>query len=743
MNSSITLDIKANLEDLNKAISRVTKATKLDLGLNLKKSIEEATKGLRIGLKNNMPTAEINILKSKIKEATKIELDLKLDKATNQLKNLIPQALGTYATFKGLISAPVHTALDFNTAINEINKFSNFSHKELEGFKKDMFDLGKSNGMGLADILKISELSAQLGTPKAQLKGFTQNVIDFKIALGVSQDEAVGFTDALAKAFNLDNQGVKKLGDDLAFMAQSTGESAKEIMQVTNATLAGARAFGLSSKEALALSTAFLNTGLEVSEASGGINKFFTELNNIDNATDGFKQALGKLGIEAEILKEDMQASPQEAIKQLLYSIKDLDSSDQFGVISELFGKKMANNIHAAKDGVQAFEKALDSTKDSAGALQRAVDRAAGDGFGDSIFMLNASWTELKSTIGNIFIPVLKSLFDILREGLSWVSDFVKNSKITQWAILGSVSFLALGKTIGIVYTSWRAFGLLVFYPFQLLWKALEITRGGFALTTLFSKAFGFSLKALKIISTSLTLSFRLLSLSLKGIYSGFKIAVLGIFRFNYALAFQNTISKLTIAWNFALKASMFALNSSFKIASLGVGLFANVFKISMWSIKGALISTGIGALIVGLGVALSYVVSHWEEIEPKLIGIWENIKESLSPIFEWFKGIFDWFSNGFNSIFDSIGKLTDFLGLTSPQLTITPNTSPSPTLQAGLIDSTLANYNTNQQKILSQVANNDNSRQINDYKTITINTNAHPQAIASAINDYSYDDDF
>ncbi|PAF46096.1 hypothetical protein BKH46_09075 [Helicobacter sp. 12S02634-8] len=44
MNSSITLDIKANLEDLNKAISRVTKATKLDLGLDLKEADENIDK---------------------------------------------------------------------------------------------------------------------------------------------------------------------------------------------------------------------------------------------------------------------------------------------------------------------------------------------------------------------------------------------------------------------------------------------------------------------------------------------------------------------------------------------------------------------------------------------------------------------------------------------------------------------------------------------------------------------------
>ncbi|WP_180674029.1 hypothetical protein [Helicobacter sp. 13S00482-2] len=45
---------------------------------------------------------------------------------------------------------------------------------------------------------------------------------------------------------------------------------------------------------------------------------------------------------------------------------------------------------------------------------------------------------------------------------------------------------------------------------------------------------------------------------------------------------------------------------------------------------------------------------------------------------------------------------------------------------------------------MLSSIQSNqtDNSRQINDYKNITINTNASPKEIASAISSYSYDDD-
>ncbi|PAF46164.1 phage tail tape measure protein, partial [Helicobacter sp. 12S02232-10] len=344
MTSEITLDIKANLDDLNKSISRIARATKLDLGLNLKKSIEDATKGLKLGLKNNMPTNEIKELKAKIKEATKVELRLKTDKAMNDLKVIATQFVGTFYAFKKFITSPVSASLDFNTAINEINKFSNFSHKELEGFKKDMFGLGKSNGMDLKDILKIGELSAQLGVAKNDLKDFTQNAINLKIGLGITQEEAVNFSSSLSKTFNLGITDLQTFGDEVTQMAQSTGQSAKKILEVTQSTLSGAKAFGLSAQETSALSTAFLSVGLDSSEASSSINKFFTELNNIDNASEGFKQALQKMGLDAKVLKEDIQNNPQEAIKDLFHSLNDLDDSERFGVISEIFGKKMAND---------------------------------------------------------------------------------------------------------------------------------------------------------------------------------------------------------------------------------------------------------------------------------------------------------------------------------------------------------------------------------------------------------------
>lgn len=749
----MTIGIKPELDALTKSIKAINKSMRIDLGLNIENAISDGIKKLKIGFKNNMPVTEINELRKRIKDATKVELKFNIDQATNQLKALGAQAIGTYGFFKGIVSSPVSINLDFNTAINEINKFSNFSTKELEVFKKDIWSLGKTNGLGMNDILKMSELSAQLGVAKTDLKAFTQNAINLKIGLGLSQEEAVNLSSSISKAFNMGVKDIEIFSDEITAMANSTGVSAKKILEITKNTLAGAKAFGLSAKETSALSASFLSVGLDSSEASSSINKFFTELNNIDNASEGFKRSLAKMGLDAQQLKEDIQNNPQEAIKNLFADLNDLDDEERFGVISEIFGKKMANNINSAKDGIKAFDKALLSTKDSAGALQKAVDRAAGDGFGDSIFELKAAWSEFMAEIGSIFVPALKGLADVTKNILGGLTSFLQNHQWSKWFIAGSVGILTAVKSIGLFLVAIKPIGTILFYPLQILWKSFIITNYGLKTTTILSKI--------------CSLSIKVLSLSAIAIKNGFIKASLSIFRFCKSLFLNHIWNKLTIISNYLLKASIFSLKISykslsstllwtnkvlglnklltlaiapaFKIAGAGVSLFSKIFKVSMWSIKGALISTGIGALVVGLGFAIEYVYNHWEGIKGGFVAVWEWIKEGISPIVDWFKGIFDWIGNGIGGIIDSVKGITDFLGFADDKsIDINNNTQLK-----GSIDEVIAKSNENKTKMLSSISSNDNSRQINDYKNITINTNANPQAIASAINSYSYDDEF
>lgn len=759
MQSSVTLNLGANFDDITKALKIFNKSTGESLSDTFKKGlvapIIDFKKELRFLKSESIfatPKSKVEEMAKRIKDATNAKLELDIKRANEQIWDLRGQIIGVYASFKGLVSKPISASIDFNNAINEINRFSNFSTQELAVFKKDIWSLGKTNGVKLDDIIKTSELSAKLGIAKQDLKSFSQIALDMQVGLGLGVEQSTEIGNKLSKAFSLNTKELRTFLDETTSMSKSVGVSGQKILEVISSISSGAKAFGLSAKETSALSSAFLSVGLDSSEASSSINKFFTELNNIDNASEGFKRSLTKMGLDAQTLKEDIANNPQEAIKSLFAELNDLDDEERFGVISEIFGKKMANNINSAKDGIKAFEKALESSKDSAGALSKAVDRAAGDGFGDVVIQLSSAFKHLGVSIGNGFVPILKPIFEGIKNITNAISELLDNNK---W--LG----ISIASIIG---------------GFTLLKGALLTTK----------------------------IIFPLLNLAIYPLQATYTLLTSGVMGFIWKLRIQNIWNKITTISTYILKGAIFALNGAFKIAGVGVSWFSKTFRFAMTTIKGALISTGIGALIVGLGVFASLIVQNWKPIGAFFTGLFSGIQAGLSPLKDSFMGLwnalktafapitnllgfvfgklfsqmdatqeklngwtqfgfvigraiggflyilakpFEWLIQIITLALDGVAKATNWIENSTLGKMIFGDENKAidvnkTTHLKGSIDEVIAKQNENKAKMLSSISSNDNSRQINDYKTITINTNANPQAIASAINSYSYDDE-
>ena len=91
-----------------------------------------------------------------------------------------------------------------------------------------------------------------------------------------------------------------------------------------------------------------------------------------------------------------------------------------------------------------------------------------------------------------------------------------------------------------------------------------------------------------------------------------------------------------------------------------------------------ALISTGIGALVVALGAGAAWIIENWDKVKAFFENIWESVKpywEATSNFFssifdsvvEWwrsiFGGFFDWISEKFQWVVDTVSSIGDALG--------------------------------------------------------------------------------
>ncbi len=687
MQTQISLKIIPQLDDLTKAITQITKDTseglskainapldKLKDKFKMESSIGKSLQGPKL------PPQTINEIQKKLKEAMRVKLDLDLSAANAKIDSMRYQILGTYATFKGMVSKPISVAMEFESSMADVKKVVDFASKEeLKGFENQIWELTKTIPLAAKDLTAIVASGGQLGLEKNILIPFTDVVAKMSTAFDMNTSEAGDTIAGLMKKMGIGIDEVKELGDAINYIGAKSAGSPREVVAILGRIGGMAKTIGLSAEQTAGLAGAFANMKIPADQAGTAINKMLSVLGNADGGTARFQSALEKIGLSGEELKEIMNDNPLQGLTQVLKSIGNVEQSEKIGILKNMFGEEAGPKIAQITENMGEFDKilALVANKENyLGSMQKEFDEVSNT-TANAIQLMQNSFTRIANAVGSVFLPPLASAM----KSIASIS-----SKIAIWLERFPAITMAIGAIVGSLFA---------------LKIAFIAVKSASALWTLFTYPLTKSLIALRFTTIGNTLS---------------------LARHRIALIYSTIATK-------AYTLATFGANLTTKAWGISTALFAKVFKVSMWSVKGALISTGIGALIVGIGVAISYVLENWESIAPKLIAVWEWIKEAISPVVQWFEGIFGFIAKGIDKILSGARAVTDFLGITDSE------DSMSSINTQGLVDSTLATQTQNAQSFY----NSTQSRQINDNKTIYITTSANANDVAKAITDYSY----
>lgn len=687
MQTQISLKIIPQLDDLTKAITQITKDTseglskainapldKLKDKFKMESSIGKSLQGPKL------PPQTINEIQKKLKEAMRVKLDLDLSAANAKIDSMRYQILGTYATFKGMVSKPISVAMEFESSMADVKKVVDFASKEeLKGFENQIWELTKTIPLAAKDLTAIVASGGQLGLEKNILIPFTDVVAKMSTAFDMNTSEAGDTIAGLMKKMGIGIDEVKELGDAINYIGAKSAGSPREVVAILGRIGGMAKTIGLSAEQTAGLAGAFANMKIPADQAGTAINKMLSVLGNADGGTARFQSALEKIGLSGEELKEIMNDNPLQGLTQVLKSIGNVEQSEKIGILKNMFGEEAGPKIAQITENMGEFDKilALVANKENyLGSMQKEFDEVSNT-TANAIQLMQNSFTRIANAVGSVFLPPLASAM----KSIASIS-----SKIAIWLERFPAITMAIGAIVGSLFA---------------LKIAFIAVKSASALWTLFTYPLTKSLIALRFTTIGNTLS---------------------LARHRIALIYSTIATK-------AYTLATFGANLTTKAWGISTALFAKVFKVSMWSVKGALISTGIGALIVGIGVAISYVLENWESIAPKLIAVWEWIKEAISPVVQWFEGVFGFIAKGIDKILSGARAVTDFLGITDSE------DSMSSINTQGLVDSTLATQTQNAQSFY----NSTQSRQINDNKTIYITTSANANDVAKAITDYSY----
>lgn len=708
-NASLVFDI--DLSALNKALDAVNgSANKIKDNLN--KAFNSVKDSYQTGLKLNLPKAQLDEVKNKLKEATKAKVKLDIDEATakiDKMKLKIVAAVGALAVLR----APVKTAIDFEKAMVDVKKVTNFSADEFKHFSNEIIALTREVPKSMNELASISFEGAKLGIAQEQLLDYTKLVAQMANAFEMSTSEAGSNIANLKNVFKLkDIKEVEKLGDYINYIADTSNTSVPKVISVLNDVGAAGEMLNLNAQNLVNLGGAMTSLSIPANEASTSMSKIFSVLAGAKKATSSAKWAFKELGIDVEDMQSAFEKDGEGTLIKFLEKLKGLDRFKRAEIIKALFGQEHINNVSTLVKGLDEYKENVKKAADKTaylGGIQRE-DARQKETLAYQIEILKNNFAELGQKIGVVFLPFLKQASNAISKLTNFISSAATKFPNFTLCVGGAIGALTSLYSIVMAFKIFKTFGSIIF--------------GGLRLAILST--------GLSCVSATGSIKGCIAALSLQNIWAKLTTASMALYK----------------AMIVGVKFTLMALNGIFKAVAVGARLMT-----------AALISSGIGAIIVAIGAAIALVYYYWDDLvgyfkracaflAPIFKNIGEVIKNSFDQAVKWVTGIFTKF---FNWIDEKIKSITEiFTNIKKGFDDVTKGAKDA----LGIGDGKEKNwynpfswFNDEKQDTKGDVkelkdSKNTKSQVVNDNKTVNVymqNSSATPENVAKAVENSSY----
>ncbi len=262
----------------------------------------------------------------------------------------------------GLVAASSAVAIAWERDFANVARTTNATGEELNKIRDDLIDLSQTLPVAFADVAKIATLGNQLGIAQTGLVQFTETVIKFSAATGISAEQSAMAFGRLGNILGVAATEYDELGSSIVKVGIATAATEAEIIAVAQQIGPIARLAGSSADEVIGLSAAFASVKIPPELARSVITKTFTDINRAiaegGPKLDAFGAALGRSGQQfADAWRTDatgtfvqfLQAIPQDGVAatQMLDGLGLASQRNTPGL------QKMAQNIDLVKQALR------------------------------------------------------------------------------------------------------------------------------------------------------------------------------------------------------------------------------------------------------------------------------------------------------------------------------------------------------------------------------------------------------
>lgn len=371
------------------------------------------------------------------------------------------------APIAGALGFASKQAISFESEMANVRKVLNLSKEDTRAMGQEILTMTRTLPVAGAGLAQIAAAGGQLGVQRGQIKEFTELTAQMAVAFDVAADKAGNDIARLKNVFSINNfKELRFVGDMINEVSNTTSARAPDIIEAMTRIGGATRTFGLSTKEAVALSGAIISLGRAPEVAATAINAILPSLSTATAGTARFKQGLERIGFSAEEMQAMVQKNAIGSIHAFLNALKQMDRESRGVAIKQMFGTgaDFAVISSMAEDSAtlaKNLETLANNGKISGSMLREFENRA--DTTANKLILLKNAVQEIAINIGDVLLPEINKVVASIRPLLLHTVEWIRGNSGLVKTLIGLAGILAtVGPILLTVGVTMRMFTFFV-----------------------------------------------------------------------------------------------------------------------------------------------------------------------------------------------------------------------------------------------------------------------------------------
>ena len=457
-----------DIEGLNKSASNMSKGMSGSFD-NSTKSVENTTDGVG-NLASEVNSSGKGIMNTLSNLSTKLsgagsgiqQMGGQITDVGKKVTQWGKDVVAGFAPIAGVLGTGVKSFVDYDAAMNQLQRTSGMSDKQMEQMKKSVSKLSDELRLSETDVTNIASGIAAYGvTGVKDLSSVTDTAVKMQNTFeGVSADDAARSIAQFGNVSGMTMDKASNLGSAIAWLADNSTALAGDILETNNRIGAMGKIIGMTADQTSAWSTALLASGLTSEVAGTSWNNFQSGLSTAcargGEDIEGFAQIAGMSAEEFVQMYQNDASGATMAFVEGLYRISESGGSvtkvlDELGITGANEQRMLLGLVNQCKDtgdGYSLLEKYLQGSNEEfeKGAYLNEQYEESSKSLKSILQGVKAELQDTSKAIGEALRPALEKVLPKVLELITRFKEFVQEHPKVVQAIAG---ITAAGMAIG------------------------------------------------------------------------------------------------------------------------------------------------------------------------------------------------------------------------------------------------------------------------------------------------------